>query len=109
LNIQALNYFVSHTIAWLSLYRISGICAFGYFICGLLCFDRFTARAFLSNKDPRITTSIISPNTESVNENSYNISLANENSGRLTCNDGSIAVASGPTDDGNYKQNGISV
>jgi hypothetical protein len=28
-------------------------------MCGLLCFDRFTARAFLSSKDPRVTTAIV--------------------------------------------------
>lgn len=33
-------------------------CALGYAFCGLLCLDRFTARAFLSTKDPLVTTAI---------------------------------------------------
>lgn len=37
---------------------VLAICALAYFICGLLCFDRFTARAFLSVSDPRVTTAI---------------------------------------------------
>jgi hypothetical protein len=34
------------------------LCAAGYLFCGLLCLDRFTTRAFLATKDPRITTAI---------------------------------------------------
>ncbi|GKY96062.1 hypothetical protein MPSEU_000566400 [Mayamaea pseudoterrestris] len=37
---------------------VLSICALGYLVCGLLCFDRFTTRAFLATKDPRVTTSI---------------------------------------------------
>ena len=31
-------------------------CAVGYLVCGLLCFDRFTARAFLTSRDPASET-----------------------------------------------------
>lgn len=51
------------------LVSFSGICAAGYLFCGLLCFDRFTARAFLSNKDPRVTTAIASGNPETTSKN----------------------------------------
>jgi hypothetical protein len=37
------------------------LCAAGYLFCGLLCLDRFTTRAFLATKDPRITTAIGNP------------------------------------------------
>ena len=37
---------------------VLSLCALGYLVCGLLCFDRFTTRAFLATKDPRVTTSI---------------------------------------------------
>ena len=30
---------------------VLSLCALGYLICGLLCFDRFTTRAFLATKD----------------------------------------------------------
>ena len=40
-------------------------------MCGLLCFDRFTARAFLSTKDPRVTTAL--PPTPQVAANNHNI------------------------------------
>lgn len=33
-----------------------------YFAFGLLCFDRFTSKAFLSTKNPLITTAIPQPN-----------------------------------------------
>lgn len=42
----------------------SGCCALTYLVCGILCFDRFTALAFLSTKDPRVTTAIPSPTME---------------------------------------------
>lgn len=34
------------------------LCACVYFAMGLMCFDRFTSRAFLSNKDPLVSTAI---------------------------------------------------
>lgn len=40
---------------------VVAICALVYFILGLLCFDRFTSRAFLSSSDPRISTAIPQP------------------------------------------------
>lgn len=39
-------------------------CALGYLVCGLLCFDRFRAKAFLTTRDPRITTAIPPANTK---------------------------------------------
>jgi len=36
----------------------SGACAITYFIFGCMCLDRFTARAFMSTKDPLISTAI---------------------------------------------------
>jgi len=38
-----------------------GVCAVIYLVFGLFCFDRFTSRAFLSNKDPLVTTAIPQP------------------------------------------------
>jgi len=40
---------------------VVAICAAVYFILGLLCFDRFTSRAFLSSSDPRVSTAIPQP------------------------------------------------
>jgi len=37
---------------------VLAICSFAYLIFGLLCFDRFTSRAFLSTADPVASTSI---------------------------------------------------
>jgi len=34
------------------------ICACTYFVLGVLCFDRFTAKAFLSDSDPLVSTAI---------------------------------------------------
>jgi hypothetical protein len=34
------------------------MCAFFYFTFGILCFDRFTSKAFLSQKNPLVTTAI---------------------------------------------------
>lgn len=39
-------------------------CALGYLVCGLLCFDRFRAKAFLTTTDPRITTAIPPTNSK---------------------------------------------
>lgn len=39
-------------------FRDRGLCSFMYFGFGILCLDRFTAKAFVSNKDPVITTAI---------------------------------------------------
>lgn len=39
-------------------HEIRGCCAMTYLFCGILCFDRFTALAFISTKDPRITTAV---------------------------------------------------
>lgn len=33
-------------------------CSFAYLLFGLLCFDRFTSRAFLSTQDPVASTAI---------------------------------------------------
>lgn len=44
-----------------------GLCAVAYFVFGLLCFDRFTSRAFLSTKNPLVTTAIPQPNGSHVN------------------------------------------
>lgn len=40
---------------------VVAICAAVYFVLGLLCFDRFTSKAFLSSNDPRISTAIPQP------------------------------------------------
>ena len=40
---------------------ILALCAITYFVLGLLCFDRFTSRAFLSNRDPVVSTAIPQP------------------------------------------------
>lgn len=37
---------------------VLAMCAAGYLFCGLICLDRFTTRAFLATKDPRVTTAI---------------------------------------------------
>ena len=66
----------------LSSFCFSGLCAIGYLVCGLLCFDRFTARAFLSNDDPRITTAIPTPNNN----------RTNDHLGSVQC-DGSVTTA----------------
>lgn len=42
-----------------------GACALLYFILGMLCFDRFTTRAFLSDRDP-VTSTVIPQTTPSV-------------------------------------------
>jgi len=42
-----------------------GSCAIAYFICGLMCLDRFTSQAFMSNVDPRVTTAIEPPGERS--------------------------------------------
>ena len=36
----------------------SACCSFAYLLFGLLCFDRFTSRAFLSTQDPVASTAI---------------------------------------------------
>lgn len=36
----------------------SAACSLVYLVLGLLCFDRFTSRAFLSHKDPIASTAI---------------------------------------------------
>lgn len=38
-----------------------GACAISYFICGVLCLDRFTSKAYLSSNDPLVTTAIPQP------------------------------------------------
>eukprot|EP00339_Tiarina_fusa_P006273 CAMPEP_0117076322 /NCGR_PEP_ID=MMETSP0472-20121206/53796_1 /TAXON_ID=693140 ORGANISM="Tiarina fusus, Strain LIS" /NCGR_SAMPLE_ID=MMETSP0472 /ASSEMBLY_ACC=CAM_ASM_000603 /LENGTH=270 /DNA_ID=CAMNT_0004802163 /DNA_START=109 /DNA_END=922 /DNA_ORIENTATION=- len=40
---------------------ILGLCAITYFTFGVLCLDRFTSKAFLSSKDPLVTTAIPQP------------------------------------------------
>lgn len=40
---------------------ILALCAMSYFALGLLCFDRFTSRAFLSSRDPVMSTAIPQP------------------------------------------------
>jgi hypothetical protein len=35
-----------------------GICGFTYLLFGLLCIDKFTAKAFLTTEDPLVTTAI---------------------------------------------------
>eukprot|EP00978_Attheya_sp_CCMP212_P005723 scaffold12832_cov50-Attheya_sp.AAC.4 len=42
---------------------ILAICALVYVCLGILCFDRFTSKAFLSQKDPVVTTAIPQPPT----------------------------------------------
>jgi len=39
-------------------YSNRSVCALGYLFCGFICLDRFTTRAFLATKDPRVTTAI---------------------------------------------------
>lgn len=46
---------------------VLGLCAVAYFVFGLLCFDRFTSKAFLSTKNPLVTTAIPQPNGAHVN------------------------------------------
>jgi hypothetical protein len=49
---------------WLTLtalYLFRGLCAIIYFIFGLLCFDRFTSKAYLSSNDPLVSTAIPQP------------------------------------------------
>ena len=41
---------------------ISACCSFAYLLFGMLCFDRFTSRAFLSTQDPVASTAIPSGN-----------------------------------------------
>lgn len=41
---------------------VLGCCALTYFVLGVMCFDRFTSRAFLSDKDPLVVTAIPQPN-----------------------------------------------
>jgi len=41
---------------------IRAICALVYLTFGVLCFDRFTSKAFLSTKNPLVTTAIPQPN-----------------------------------------------
>uniref|UniRef100_A0A7R9ZUN9 Uncharacterized protein n=1 Tax=Pseudo-nitzschia arenysensis TaxID=697910 RepID=A0A7R9ZUN9_9STRA len=38
-----------------------GLCAIAYFISGVLCFDRFTSKAYLSSNDPLVSTAIPQP------------------------------------------------
>jgi len=38
-----------------------GACAISYFVSGVLCFDRFTSKAYLSSNDPLVTTAIPQP------------------------------------------------
>mmetsp|Transcript_19564 Transcript_19564/g.48725 ORF Transcript_19564/g.48725 Transcript_19564/m.48725 type:complete len:261 (+) Transcript_19564:104-886(+) len=38
-----------------------GVCAIAYFISGVLCFDRFTSKAYLSSNDPLVSTAIPQP------------------------------------------------
>lgn len=35
-----------------------GTCAISYFVFGVLCFDRFTSKAYVSSNDPLVTTAI---------------------------------------------------
>lgn len=48
---------------FLLLFAIScrGVCAITYFVFGLLCLDRFTSKAYLSSKDPLVSTAIPQP------------------------------------------------
>jgi len=59
---------------------ILGVCALTYFVMGLLCFDRLTSEAFISNRDPVRSTAIPPLNSpqasneyqRSEDDNSYN-------------------------------------
>lgn len=35
-----------------------GLCGIAYFVAGVLCFDKFTSRAYVSSNDPLVTTAI---------------------------------------------------
>ena len=54
----------------------SAACSLVYLVLGLLCFDRFTSRAFLSHKDPIASTAIPQGNashqTPQIALNNYN-------------------------------------
>jgi len=41
-----------------SMIHLRACCSFAYLLFGLLCFDRFTSRAFLSTQDPVASTAI---------------------------------------------------
>lgn len=63
-------------------------CALGYLICGFLCFDRFTARAFLSDKDPRLTTAIPQASAPGVSE----VSMTDQSGGDKDLSPGGNAL-----------------
>lgn len=63
------------------------MCAFVYFCFGILCFDRFTSKAFLSTKNPLVTTAIPQPNNGGTATPVY----------RGPVQDSSIAYADGST------------
>lgn len=48
----------NHVLYFIPFHTNSAACALVYLILGCFCFDRFTSRAFLSQKDPITSTSI---------------------------------------------------
>lgn len=55
---RSLSLSSSHPLFSSNSFVPSAACSLVYLVLGLLCFDRFTSRAFLSHKDPIASTAI---------------------------------------------------